>query len=288
VENLPPKIQKAVLEGLVGSLAGLPVRTASGTHRNRELVLSTRGKTISVRRHKLPRDPNTAQQKLQRSEMRAAVKLWSQLTMQQRKDWKNYAELYRDALRISEEDLNFDCNLFRGIQQFCRRIGGEFIPDSPLHPPPRRASAILQAVSDSPTTFCFRIQHSIADTTGMHVLFEITPATKNPLTCKPLEKHFVYICGLNEASFQPLQESGAVYRIRHARFAVKPGERFGVRIRILSAEHVPSGYTANDLTREDFQMTAPEIAVPGTESEFPTTPFIAATGEPFAPESARR
>jgi hypothetical protein len=251
VKNLPEQLQRDVMHALLGSLTHSPIASASGTHSLREIVISKRGKTHSVKRHRIPYDPKTAEQMIQRTELPAASHHWQHITPTQRAAWTDYAERYRAALGLSEVDSNPGGNLFNKIQPFNLRIQGAFTPDAPTQPPPQRAHDILQAPADSPTTFSFIINHAIADTSGMHVVFEITPATKNE-NCKPLEKEYRYIRGLNGASFLPLQASGAVYTISNARFEVKEGRRYGVRIRILSAENIPSGYTTNDLTRDSL------------------------------------
>ena len=83
----------------------------------------------------------------------------------------------------------------------------------------------------------------------MRLLIEMTPPTPTPLR-KPRTPDLRYFRGPFPESFLPLLPSGAEYVTLGAQFPVAPDQRYGLRLRIVSAEEITSHGAMRGLVKE--------------------------------------
>lgn len=153
--------------------------------------------------------------------------------------------------------------------------------NAPTGRPPSAAVRVRQLPSDNAATFRFAVDHAESDISGAHLLVEITPPTPR-LTRKPRETELRCIRVAPEPSFVPLKSSGAEYEISGARFAVAAGERYGMRVRIVSAECLVSTGSMLEFVREWGSQSQAAVAATQTTNTNSAPTRIALTASRVA------
>jgi hypothetical protein len=249
VNRLPVEVRQDVTRALMGPFAGKPIASIQGTERGRGVTHLVRGKTQCIRRNNPhPYDPKTPSQLIQRAQWGQAKQHWKTLSAAQRGAWQAYAERYIRQVGMLPGAANVGYNLFMRAQGIRTKRGLGPGADAPAAPPPQEATVVRSVAAESATQFRFAVDHQVNEITDMHVLAEITPAT--PRLRKPRETDLRYICGPTPASFVPLQSSGTTYTVDNAQFAVEPGQRYGLRVRIVSVDDLPSTGKLWDFVKE--------------------------------------
>ena len=191
-----------------------------------------------------PVQPNTPDQRAVSSAMAACGALWRALAPEQQAGWTSSARRIAAGFRYSHGGLTGYC-LFIHCAHNCLLLGAAVPgrpPALPRPPIPRRVE--LQPAAD-PRTFGFGIYHQIAaGSCGAHrVVVSLTPATRR--NCRaPETRNRRRINGAGSASVLVLPPSGGTITFAGSRFAIEPGRRFGVWVKIV---RLPDGLASEEL-----------------------------------------
>jgi hypothetical protein len=209
-----------------------------------------RGKTICIRRASpRPKDPKSPAQVMQRMQWKQAKQFWAmEVSHEARAAWQAYAERHAKELGMFPGDPNGGYSLFVKAQCMRMKRGLDLSQDAPAQSPPPPVTSLAQLPAEAVTTFRLIANHAIQEVDGMNLLVEITPATPK-LTRKPRKTDLRYICGPFPPSFLPLMPSGSEYVVPAAQFAISPGDRYGMRVRIVTADDIASSETTGDFIR---------------------------------------
>jgi hypothetical protein len=239
LHRLPRDLQLTVIKALAGPEGLYPVTYIRRIDRARGIIHSVRNGTQCIRRaHPNPKDPKTPEQLLHRAYWAQAKRLWEEVSDEEMVRWGAYATAHRAALGMGTCYLP-GYNLFVRTQTMRLRRGLASQLTAPRFPPPSTAHSVRPLPSEGPESFRFQVDHSVPDIAGMHLLAEITPATPR-LTRKPRETDLRCICDAAEASFAPLQPTGFGYEFLAARFPIALGQRYGLRVRLISPDSIAS------------------------------------------------
>lgn len=116
-----------------------------------------------------------------------------------------------------------------------------------LPPPTSPIALTLQPAADA-AQLRFTVEHSLAGIANFRLMVEVTPPV--PPSRKPYANAFRFVCGINPDSLPPLKASGDGYTIDSIRFPLQQGERFAIRIAILSPQGIPSRRTGGTARQE--------------------------------------
>ena len=203
-----------------------------------------------------PGNPNTPDQAASRESMRAAGAAWKALSEAQRERYHAFAHEY--AERIGVEHYKQLCGWDVFFPSFRNRTLLGLPPvAAPLDcAPPRAPLSVEEAPADSASTFAFRVTHRLP--VGGHMLLvRITPAMPRE-SWRPRAHNARMIRGYGPRSLVPLPETGGVVVFDKARFAIEPGQRYGVEMRIVRVDDGVHGMPLFvDLVRKDLVGEAP-------------------------------
>ena len=195
---------------------------------------------------------NTPEQQAVRAIGKATVEAWRGLTVEQKAAW---SELGRRVERIfprrSVEPLT-GYRLFQSCARYRQILGLPIHADPQGFPPPESVTGIGLLPSADPRTFRFRVHHTAKAPAGYRLIVSISPSTGRRGR-KADRRNGRHIKGFGPASTVALPASGGVVEFTGARFTVRPGERFGMWVRIVH-EHTGSAGPEffADLTRPEM------------------------------------
>lgn len=230
-----------------------PVASISGRIADGDVVLVKRGDKCYARKYSPPRNPQTKDQVAVRRFLAKATRSWGCLTQAQRLGWEDYAQ--KCFINTITGSVN-GYNTFSKVQYYRQAYGLDLLFDPPGFPPPPAPVAVIQKSASAPDEFRFVVEHRVVERKGMLVAFEITPAMPSPGR-KPRSIEFRMVRHVGPESFFPLLNPSGTYVIRGARFAVESGQRYGVRLRFITADGVPGAIHAGDFIKEVVWMAPP-------------------------------
>jgi hypothetical protein len=260
---LPVELRKQVLRPVTGGASGCPVRQMWGNLKNKELIYYRRNNKVCIRRYKKPRQPDSSDQLLHRNWFRIAEKHWLKLTDIQRELWAGYANRNNGVFEYEGSYTNNGRYLMKEVQYNRLQLGLAFSYDAPTTRAYRSRLEVFQNPVGEDDTYSFQVMHNVPNPAGMLLQVEISPATKRP-TIKPHPNSYRPIKGKSSASYVSLQESGAVYTVTDARFSVKNGESYGMRLRVIDTECISGDVAVQHFIREvgDFVTALPGVPEP--------------------------
>lgn len=176
-------------------------------------------------------NPDTPQQQITRRRFGDGAARWSSLAPEQKEKWSAFARRWpRLFERPSGEPLTGN-RAFYASAYWRRLLGLDVLTDPPLAlpPPPQLRLELLPSAEDD--TLRIRVEHQLKSG-GLSLVVSMTPPTARP-SRKPLRRDARYVKGVDVSSTAPLPEPGGVVTFTGCRFAVRPGERFGVWVRII-------------------------------------------------------
>jgi hypothetical protein len=233
-----------------------PVESVTGRV-GREVIAFTRGETNVIRRYVIPRDPKSESQLRRRRGMRLAAQAWRGLPEPQIEAWNRWAAKRRsggDGSRGASGQ-----NVFTGAAMTRHMMGLDLPVDAPASGPPPTPLHVVQEPTAGDDSFALRVHHGVKRVAGMRLLVEITDAMPT-VRRKPRDPEFRPWSPDDAASFLPLERDGALYVLDGARFAVAPGQRYGVRLTIVDE----SGVRGKRLT---VDFLKPENSEPAQETD---------------------
>lgn len=246
---LAPALGWVVFEQTGRVVPALPIETFRGTYRSEGYVYYAVGKETYRRQLVTPDDPKTALQLSKRELFGEAKKHWCELSEAQRKAWQEYAlRCFWPGCKWKSPAL-CGMNGYGRVQVYRQALGLELGKEPPASAPPPAVSAIYQEPAPTPDSFSFRIEHKYSDFDGGYVLVELTRAMPS-IRRKPRERDYAWACEESSRCLLPLEASGALYTLAGARFAVGEGERYGVRLTLISPEHVPGEERTADFIKQ--------------------------------------
>lgn len=209
-----------------------PFANIGGTWKGTDLVYATNGFSgVPYAYGKVDRvDPRTCDQLLARQGMRAAVRYWLGMSRAQQEAWNRYAEEV-----CSKERRRRGLDVCREAARMRLVMGLEPRAEAPLHAPPDGVRTLAVEPAGEPADYCFRVEHAVSGHEGCMLLLRSTPSTAAP-SRKPKRNDARCMRGYGPASLVPLPPTGGMVTITGARYAVEPGERFGVAAAIVRIE----------------------------------------------------
>ncbi len=242
-----------------------PFRGFSGRFSNTIVMVHRRGKVrvganaapgyerFIMRRYVIPRDPKSAAQLRKRANMRLATAAWSAISEKQRVEWKSWTDRYRrspDAEKVPSAQ-----NVFVGAAMTVSMMGVALPTSAPSGAPPPVVVSITQAGAPGDDCFAFRVRHGLKSVSGLRLLFELTDAMPT-LKRKPQEPQLCLFSADDASSFVPLKADGELYVLENARFAVAPGQRYGVRVTIVTGHGIRGPGRCADFIKPGSGATA--------------------------------
>lgn len=254
---------------------GHPIAALHGHIAGSPITYIVRNGQTFVQAYTKPRKRNTPDQRTARAFQVAAARHWGTLALGQLRDWQDYAEDLNELRRGGAHDAGRPARLsgnqvFVQVQFLRQCMGLGLCADAPTILPPPAALAVCSGTrkssgnpesttnqnsgescyerSQNPREFVFQVTHDVPRPEGYFLRFDITDAMPS-VGRTPREKELRMICHTGPDSFLPLQTSGAVYTIANARFAIAAGQRYGVRVTIVTSEGVAGAALIADLIR---------------------------------------
>lgn len=209
-----------------------PFEAFHGTYKTTDLVFARNAYSGEMYAYARPQHTitNTSEQRKAQLVTEYAAKVWTELSVEARAEWQKFT-------------LQFACvpkrrralDVCREAQRQRLQLGLEPTLTAPRFGFPAPVTLATLVQSDAHDEFRFIIEHAVETPEPYAVQVKITKPMKT-VACTPREKDTSYICGIGPYSAAPLPASGQVVCFTEARFAVKPGERFGVVFRIVRIE----------------------------------------------------
>lgn len=175
--------------------------------------------------------PETAAQREGRMTMRRAGEAWRSLPPQVQQAWHEFAG------RISRADANRRTRVTRGYSLYLQATSNRLMlglappREAPLIGPPPAPSALTLMACADPRRFEFVVDRVTGLESGQRVATRISQATAGP--GRAPQSHLCrLIHGFSEASAPPLPAAGQPIVFEGARYAVYPGQRFGIAVRL--------------------------------------------------------
>lgn len=183
---------------------------------------------------------NTTEQLAVRAAWRAGVAAWGALTPEQKAAWKAQA-MQANALqgRMPTGRLT-GYRMFQSSAKYRQILGLPILNDPKGVIPPAAVTSLEPLPDPNPRTFRFRVHHDVENPEVCRLIVSISPPTSSPKR-KPDRRNGRHIKGYGVASTVELPPSGDVLEFTDARFAVLPGQRFGVWVRIVHPDSGTSG-----------------------------------------------
>jgi len=283
VGSLPIRLRREAMLALTDGISGDPVAGLRGTHRALGVTYLHRGGKTWMRPYIIPNDPRTPAQATCRDSWNEANKYWCRLSDADRADWNSYGRSNPKPDSAKGPPRNPGQAAFIRVHVVRLPLGMGFRHPAPRNALPPRPGVIIQMPVDNPRAFSFRLEHSVAEVAGMRIQIELTPPTLAP-TRAPYEPNFRWLQPGSPGSFTDLCASGHVYTVENACCEVAPGQRYGIRVRLVTPEGATGPASTGDFIREPYLQPPPATPVPdplapelGTWDPefFATTPHLA-------------
>jgi hypothetical protein len=189
-------------------------------------------------------NPNTSEQQAIRDAGKLIAATWRALTPEHHEQWKAAARKLTPEFGRSLGQLT-GYMLFCHCARNCLNVGAPLPESLPGLLCLRGPGEVVLLPAGDPSAFHFTIKHDIdaAACASYRVLTQMTPPTAR--SCRaPEARNGRLICGFGPASAPPLPRSGQTLEFTGARYAVAPGQRFGVWMRMV---HLPDGLSSEDV-----------------------------------------
>ncbi len=153
---------------------------------------------------------------------------WSLMTPEVRKAWDAYAERYESHYARQSANRLQGRWFYSGAAIRRLMLASDPPTEKPLPapPPPAPGKLDLLPADGLDNTLRIRLRHRGA-TAGVLLVARISRPMAR-LSNKPNRRESPLICGFHPASAVPMPTSGEVATFENARFAIEPGERFGL------------------------------------------------------------
>lgn len=190
-----------------------------------------------------PSDPRTSYQLDHRSRMRMVQLALPTMSRAQRQQWHDFASTFphlRERVnRRGQPTGDRALSLYKSASLNRLAMGLPVRVEAPTAKCTAVISAAQVVAAPQAGQLAFRLFHSTGNVQGLRVLVEMTPGMKSERRV-PLERELTKAATTDFGSFFALGENGATYVLDQPRYAIDPGQRFGIRITILTEEGLRS------------------------------------------------
>lgn len=255
-----------------------PIRGISGKFHKKTYTFVVRNGLTYIRLEPKKLDPKTPAQLAVRSLWGEVKKDWSRVvTARQRNAWDAWARNVLVPRGLASPHGPTGYNAYVKMEQMRRVLAIAPGGDAPKGAPPANIFAVVQKAPAIEGSLAFTVEHGESDAAGKFLLIETTRAMPTPRR-KPREWELHWAAGISASSFVPLQPSGARYDFSAGHDVIAAGERFGVRLRIISAEGVPGQAIRTDWIKLTVGMEGQMNAAEGATTHAETTAASAPVG----------
>ncbi len=228
------------------------------------------GKTVGMAKAS-PADQRTPSQLAARGSMKEAGLAWRDLPEETRAQWNDYARRFGNVISAQLYNDVTGWGVFLPAWRN-RALLVETPPVAPLdHAPPTPVVAVEEVFTGVETTCSFRVTHGVGPE-GHVLLVRMTPETATRAR-QPYARTARMIRGHGPESMVPLPASGGVVTFTNACFAIRPGRRYGIAMRIVRVEDgVHSREFFADLYRDGADGGIPPEGASDTTTESADVP----------------
>lgn len=183
---------------------------------------------------------NTSEQLAVRAVGKATAEAWRALSPEQKAAWAGLGRKSEPIFpRRSVEPLT-GYRLFQSCARYRQILGLAIHADPQGFAPPESVTGIELLPSADPRAFRFKVFHTAKAPGPYRLIVSLSPATGS--RGRRADRHNGrHIKGFGPDSTAPLPASGGVVEFSEARFTIRPGERFGLWVRIVHEQTGSAG-----------------------------------------------
>lgn len=230
---------------------------ARRANRDKSMVIRNRmGHFDMYPRPDIP-NPNTPDQQAARGAWSRASAAWGSLSPEEKARWNAYATVHERFFDRRNVEPLTGYRVFQAAASNRQILGMAMPGAAPVLPPPAVPDRVEILPAADTSTLRLRVHHGLR-AEGFRLVVAMSPATPRQ-SRKPDRRNGRHVRGWGEASTAPLPASGGEVVFTGCRYAVEPGQRFGVWLRVVrESDGLSSAEMALDFIRPESADTPAE------------------------------